>query len=197
MELTEKEQRIAAILKWGITIVAAAVLAPLAWLAVKGILGIAVAASIGLVGINAAPVIALKLANLKYRALDAEANDHIEKVSDAAAANPIETLIAQSMEKRQASDQFRTAINSAIRKATSTDTYMELLKTYFMSKSVAIARRASAQEEVYYVVKGDTLSNIAATKLGDKLRYKDIQTRNNLANPNFISPGQKLIIPVK
>jgi nucleoid-associated protein YgaU len=45
------------------------------------------------------------------------------------------------------------------------------------------------------VVRGDTLSTIAQTQLGDKLRYPEIQSRNNLANPNFISVGQKLVIP--
>jgi hypothetical protein len=97
-------------IKWGIIAVAVAVLAPVAWMAVSGMLGLALAGSIGLIGINGAPVLAQKLANAKSRALDAEATEHIEKVSDAAARNPIETLIDQSMEKRQASDHFRGAI---------------------------------------------------------------------------------------
>ncbi len=110
MEDEVQKQRKIAMIKWGITIVAVAVLAPVAWLAVSGMVGIALAAGIGLVGINAAPVLALKAANMKTRAIDAERVENIEKVSNAAAVNPIETLIQQSQEKRQASDQFRTAI---------------------------------------------------------------------------------------
>ena len=110
MEDEVQKQRKITIIKWGVTIVACAVLAPIAWMAVTGMVGIAVAAAIGLVGINAAPVIALKAANMKNRAIDAERVENIQKVSNAAAVNPIETLIQQSQEKRQASDQFRTAI---------------------------------------------------------------------------------------
>lgn len=105
----QKQRKITAI-KWGVTILACAVLAPIAWAAVTGMVGLAIAGAIGLIGINAAPVIALKAANMKNRAIDAERVENIEKVSTAAAVNPIETLIQQSMEKRQASDQFKQAI---------------------------------------------------------------------------------------
>ena len=89
------------------------------------------------------------------------------------------------------------ALNAAIRKATETDAYAEMLKTYFMSTNVAAVRRASSGEASYVVVKGDTLSTIAQAQLGDKMKYSEIQSRNNLANPNFIAVGQKLIIPSK
>jgi ABC-type amino acid transport substrate-binding protein len=87
------------------------------------------------------------------------------------------------------------ALNSAIRKVTASDAYPEMLKTYFMSNKVAAVRSAKGNETVYVVVRGDTLSTIAQTHLGDKMRYPEIQSRNNLANPNFISVGQKLVIP--
>lgn len=87
------------------------------------------------------------------------------------------------------------ALNSAIRKVTASDAYTDMLKTYFMSNKVAAVRAAKGNETVYLVVRGDTLSTIAQTHLGDKMRYPEIQSRNNLANPNFISVGQKLVIP--
>lgn len=87
------------------------------------------------------------------------------------------------------------ALNSAIRKVTASDAYTEMLKTYFMSNKVAAARAANGNEAVYMVVRGDTLSTIAKAKLGDSKHYIDIQTRNNLANPNFIAVDQKLVIP--
>ena len=87
------------------------------------------------------------------------------------------------------------ALNAAIRKVTASDVYTDMLKNYFMSNKVAASRAASGGETVYVVVRGDTLSTLAKAKLGDAARYPDIQTRNNLANPNFISVGQKLVIP--
>jgi ABC-type amino acid transport substrate-binding protein len=87
------------------------------------------------------------------------------------------------------------ALNSAIRKVTASDAYPEMLKAYFMSNKVAAVRSAKGNETVYVVVRGDTLSTIAQTHLGDKMRYPEIQSRNNLANPNFIAVGQKLVIP--
>jgi hypothetical protein len=105
-----KKQHTATLVKWGVIGVTAAVIAPLAWMAVTGIAGLMIAGGLVIVGTNAAPWLALKAANMRYRALGAERVEHIEKVSNAAAVNPIETLIIQSQEKRNASDIFRTAI---------------------------------------------------------------------------------------
>lgn len=88
------------------------------------------------------------------------------------------------------------AINGAIRKAMNDPSYPDLLKNYFMSKNIVAAKRATSFEGSYVVAKGDTLSTIAQGLWGDMKKYTLIQTRNNLANPNFISVGQKLIIPV-
>jgi ABC-type amino acid transport substrate-binding protein len=98
---------------------------------------------------------------------------------------------------RKGDKDLLTALNSAIRKAVETPEYTTMLKSYFMSTSVAAVRRASSGEVSYIVVKGDTLSTIAQAHLGDIKKYTDIQSRNNLANPNFIAVGQKLVIPVK
>jgi LysM repeat protein len=96
---------------------------------------------------------------------------------------------------RAGDKDLQEALNSAIRKVTASDAYTDMLKTYFMSSKVAAVRSAKGNETVYVVVRGDTLSTIAQTRLGDKMRYPEIQSRNNLANPNFISVGQKLVIP--
>lgn len=89
------------------------------------------------------------------------------------------------------------ALNSAIRKSMNDPAYDGMLKKYFMSEKVAAVRRVSSGESTYVVVRGDTLSLIAQSQMGDKNKYGDIQSRNNLANPNFISVGQKLVIPQK
>jgi len=115
----------------------------------------------------------------------------LQFVSPKIAGSNLEYKIAIRTEDKE----LLSALNAAIRKVTESDTYPELLKAYFASSKVAAAKTASGDETVYVVVKGDTLSTIAQSRLGDKMRYPDIQTRNNLANPNFISVGQKLVIP--
>lgn len=96
---------------------------------------------------------------------------------------------------RAADKDLLQALNAAIVKVTTTDAYTDMLKTYFLSTKVSAARAAGSNEAVYLVVRGDTLSTIAQSHIGDKSRYPEIQTRNNLANPNFIAVGQKLVIP--
>jgi ABC-type amino acid transport substrate-binding protein len=98
---------------------------------------------------------------------------------------------------RKGDTDLLAALNSAIRKVMDKPEYADMLKTYFMSTNVAAVRRASSGEVGYVVARGDTLSTIALSQLGDIKRYTDIQTRNNLANPNFITIGQKLVIPSK
>lgn len=96
---------------------------------------------------------------------------------------------------RKTEPALLAALNTAIRNAMEDPSYPEMLKTYFMSTKVAAVRRVTSGEATYVVVKGDTLSTIAQAQLGNKMRYSDIQSRNNLANPNFIAVGQKLVIP--
>lgn len=115
----------------------------------------------------------------------------LQFVSPKIAGSNLEYKIAVRTEEKE----LLSALNAAIRKVTESDGYPELLKTYFASSKVAAAKTASGGETVYVVVKGDALSTIAQSQLGDKMRYPDIQTRNNLANPNFIAVGQKLVIP--
>ena len=59
-----------------------------------------------------------------------------------------------------------------------------------------VTTAAASGEHTYVVKAGDTLNLIAASKLGSG-RYREIQRRNNLANPNLILAGQHLVIPVR
>ena len=95
-DLKFKQDRLEKLVKIGVVLVACAVVGPLAYLAIKGIVGLAVFGLLAFIGYNAAPVIALNVANAKYRALDEENISHIKKVVQTAAENPIETATAQS-----------------------------------------------------------------------------------------------------
>lgn len=87
-------------------------------------------------------------------------------------------------------------LNAAIAKVRQTPQYLELLRKYFISKQTATTA-AQAGEHVYKVKQGDTLNMISSTQLGNSQRYREIQRRNNLANPNLILAGQQLVIPVR
>ena len=54
---------------------------------------------------------------------------------------------------------------------------------------------SSSSGRYYTVVKGDTLWAIAKRYYGDGNRYPEIARANNIANPNIIHIGQKLLIP--
>lgn len=69
---------------------------------------------------------------------------------------------------------------------------------YAAIQSIVNARLGvTAKPSVKYhtVVKGDTLWAIAKKYYGDGNRYPEIARANNIANPNIISVGQKLLIP--
>jgi hypothetical protein len=53
------------------------------------------------------------------------------------------------------------------------------------------------QTVTYVVAKGDTLWSIAASKLGDGNRWREIAQLNSLKNPDDITPGQTLKLPKK
>ncbi len=93
--------RLQTALKWGLGILSVIVIAPLAWLFVGGLVGISVAAFLGLLAINLAPVVAMRLSNWKLRALKNEAVE-----------NPIETLQNQQVELQTALDRQADAIST-------------------------------------------------------------------------------------
>ncbi|MCA8251892.1 transporter substrate-binding domain-containing protein [Burkholderia sp. AU31624] len=87
-------------------------------------------------------------------------------------------------------------LNAAIAKLKQSPQYLDLLRKYFVSDQ-AVTTAAASGEHTYVVKAGDTLNMIAASKLGSGQRYREIQRRNNLANPNLILAGQHLVIPVR
>ena len=69
------EQKRAAYDKWikvGLIGLFALVVSPIIFMVVKGLLGLLVAATVGLVAVNLAPVVSMKIANWKIKAIVAE-----------------------------------------------------------------------------------------------------------------------------
>ncbi|WP_321956136.1 transporter substrate-binding and LysM peptidoglycan-binding domain-containing protein [Paraburkholderia bannensis] len=87
-------------------------------------------------------------------------------------------------------------LNSAIGRVKQTPAYLDLLRKYFRSDQADVIAAGNG-EHTYAVKRGDTLNTIAAAQLGAGSRYRDIQRRNNLPNPNLILVGEQLVIPVR
>lgn len=93
-----RKQRLATGLKWGMAGLAALVVSPIIFLIVKGLIGVALAAMIGLAIVNFAPVLSMKFANWKLAGIKHEAR-----------TNPIETLQNQlAQRRRQLADFLRS-----------------------------------------------------------------------------------------
>lgn len=90
------------------------IVAPFVLLSIGGIVGLAVAAALGFTMVTLAPWFALKVANWKYRLIDAEKVEHIKQVTKAAEENPIETLTALLIAKKQAYNVFKASVTQAI-----------------------------------------------------------------------------------
>lgn len=88
--------------------------APFIFVAIGGLVGLGIAAAVGFTLVQLAPWFALKIANWKYRLIDAEKVDHIQKVTAAAAENPIETLTALLIAKKGAFNEFKASVTQAV-----------------------------------------------------------------------------------
>lgn len=111
------------VVRFGAMFAICAVIGPVVYMAIKGIVGLAAFGALAFLGYNAAPVIAQKVTNAKtlaleaernafYRALDAEKNSHISKVAKAAAADPIATARSQSNDYKKRAERSLEAITA-------------------------------------------------------------------------------------
>ncbi len=96
-----KRKKIETLAKWGIALVGAAVIAPVIFLSIKGLIGLIIAFVIGSTAIAFAPWFAMKLANWKVKAIMHEAHE-----------SPIPTLLNQVQEKYQALSRFKDSITN-------------------------------------------------------------------------------------
>lgn len=89
-----KRTKLATWVKWIFGLAGAAIISPIIFLVVKGLVGLAIAFVVGIFIIQFAPVVSLKIANLKMKALVSEVE-----------ANPIETMKNLLIEKTDELDK--------------------------------------------------------------------------------------------
>ena len=86
----QKKARLAMGVKWGLGLVGAALIAPVAFLAVQGLVGLIVAGVLGMTIVHGAPVLSMKFANWKLAGM-----------KDEARRNPIETRQNIALQARE------------------------------------------------------------------------------------------------
>lgn len=101
--LIEKRTNFSNKAKIAIAVAAALIVSPVIFMVIQGIVGLAIAAALGLVIVNAAPIMSMKLANWKIKEIVSEAKQ-----------NPIETLENLIIAKEQALKEFVKEVESAV-----------------------------------------------------------------------------------
>ncbi|WP_179404282.1 hypothetical protein [Burkholderia guangdongensis] len=144
------DNRKAKLIKWAIIIAGVAVAAPAALLVLKGLVALITAAVVGLGAIYLAPVVAMKFANQKVKLMVQEAQ-----------ANPVETLINQLADKRQAAQKFADSITAFRTEVKNFENKTELFEKQYPDD----APRFRAQL--------DTMKQLLSFR---ESRYKQVQT---------------------
>lgn len=113
-EVEQKKQKFGNWVKLGALAVVGFLVAPFIMLTIKGLIGLGVAAAVGFTMVQLVPWFALKVANWKYRLIDAEKVAHVKAVVGAASENPIETLTNLLLAKKKAFGEFKSAVERAV-----------------------------------------------------------------------------------
>jgi len=127
-EVEQKKQKFGNWIKVAALGVVGLLVAPFIMLAIGGLLGLAVATGVAFVMVQLAPYFAQKVADWKYRLMDAEKVERIGKIGEAAAENPIETLTALLIAKKQAFNVFKMSVEQAITARSNFKTKVEKFK---------------------------------------------------------------------
>jgi len=97
----EKRRQVEGLIKFGGLSVTGLIVAPIVFLALKGVVGIIAVGVVALAGWNLIPVVATKLANLSLKSIMNEARK-----------NPIETLELDYVKREKSLEEFRATINN-------------------------------------------------------------------------------------
>lgn len=164
-DLDPRKMKIATGLKWALGLLGALIIAPVIFLIVKGLVGLALAAIVGLAVVNFMPVLSMKMANWKWKLIVAEAQK-----------NPIETMYEELADDRNAraeSDQEITAYETEINNIESN---MTSLTTDLQPEDIETFRReiAAMREDL-------ALMQIDLTQFDAEILKKDVEVRRSKA----------------
>jgi DNA repair exonuclease SbcCD ATPase subunit len=120
VNLDIRKEKLATKVKWGLALLAALIVSPVIFMIVQGLVGLAIAGVVGLAIISFAPVVAMKFANWKLRAIKAEA-----------AANPVETMQNVYREKDGSIKAFAQRIEDFATEVGNFDDKLDGFKTEF------------------------------------------------------------------
>lgn len=135
LTLEQRRHRLGSILKIGTAAVACLIISPIIFGVIKGMVGLAVSAAVGLTIVNLAPVLSMKLANWKIKAIVGEAKE-----------NPIETLTNVLIEKKKAFDEFRDRVTDSKAAAKDFRLKVDAFKQKFPARAAEFEQRAVSME---------------------------------------------------
>jgi ABC-type amino acid transport substrate-binding protein len=94
-------------------------------------------------------------------------------------------------------DALLDAVNQGLKRIMAAPEYAELVRHYLSYQSEDVTRPVTTGQKTYVVRPGDTLTTIAAARLGSKDRWEDIWQLNKerIPNPHLIYPDYVLIMP--
>jgi len=119
-DINLRKQRLANVAKWGLALLAAAIISPVIFFAIKGLVGLVIAGVIGLAIVNFSPWLGVKFANWKIKAIKAEASK-----------NPVETLQNVYIERQRQREVFKNQITNFRAKVSGFADKVETFKTSF------------------------------------------------------------------
>lgn len=98
---------------------------------------------------------------------------------------------------RKGATSLLRMINSEIRSLKASDEYRQIIRKYLGGTGPAPVTKVAADQTVYKVQRGDTLSGIAQKRLGKMSRWEEIWDLNKgrIADPNLIEIGWELVLP--
>ena len=134
-EIVAKRDKFSGWIKIAALGVVGLLVAPFIFMAIGGLFGLAIAAAVAFTLVQLAPWFALKVANYKYRLMDAEKVEHIQKVTAAAEQNPIETLTALLIAKKQAFQVFKASVTQAITARSNFSTKVDNFKKKYPARA--------------------------------------------------------------
>lgn len=136
-ELDIKRQRIEKTVKYVALPVVAFFVAPFIFIAIKGLIGLVIAAAVSVIAVNLIPWFSAKVANFGLKMLKAEAS-----------RNPIETLQNDWRKRKAALNDFEAAVRQFIAEKESYSSKLDGFKSQYPSEAAKFAQQLQSMEQL-------------------------------------------------